>query len=175
MSAKRKRSAVLRLLRGEDLELVSRELAVPAAELSAWRDAFLAAGEARLRFAGIRTAKRRVLRLMREHGLLAPSRVVRPHGPRAHDGIIRTERVDEMWGTDLTSTLTSEGQASIFVAVDHASTECLGIHAARRGRRSATTSVVVAGSQAPASRRSSRCAKVRASPSAASPGASRAA
>ena len=49
MSAKRKQSAVLRLLRGEDLELVSRELAVPAAELSAWRDAFLAAGEASLK------------------------------------------------------------------------------------------------------------------------------
>ena len=49
MSAKRKQSAVLRLLRGEDVELVSRELAVPAAELSAWRDAFLAAGEASLK------------------------------------------------------------------------------------------------------------------------------
>jgi hypothetical protein len=49
MSAKRKQSAVLRLLRGEDLELVSRELAVPAAELSAWRDAFLTAGEASLK------------------------------------------------------------------------------------------------------------------------------
>ena len=90
---------------------------------------------ARLRFAGIRTSKRRVLRLMREHGLLAPSRVGRPHGPKAHDGTIRTERVDEMWGTDLTSTLTGEGQASIFVTVDHCSTECLGIHAARRATR----------------------------------------
>ena len=49
MSAKRKQSAVLRLLRGEDLELLSRELSVPAAELSAWRDAFLAAGEAALK------------------------------------------------------------------------------------------------------------------------------
>ena len=49
MSTKRKQSAVLRLLRGEDLELVSRELAVPAAEVSAWRDAFLAAGEASLK------------------------------------------------------------------------------------------------------------------------------
>ena len=49
MSAKRKQSAVLRLLRGEDLELVSRELRVTAAELSAWRDAFLAAGEASLK------------------------------------------------------------------------------------------------------------------------------
>ncbi len=49
MSAKRKRSAVLRLLRGEALELVSRELGVTAAELSAWRGAFLAAGEASLK------------------------------------------------------------------------------------------------------------------------------
>jgi hypothetical protein len=49
MSAKRKQSAVLRLLRGEDLELVSRELAVTAAELTAWRDAFLTAGEASLK------------------------------------------------------------------------------------------------------------------------------
>jgi putative transposase len=90
---------------------------------------------ARLRFAGIRTSRRRVLRLMREHDLLAPSRVGRPHGPKAHDGTIRTERVDDMWGTDLTSTMTGEGQASIFVTVDHASTECLGIHAARRATR----------------------------------------
>jgi hypothetical protein len=49
MSARRKQSVVLRLLRGEDLELVSRELGVTAAELSAWRDAFLAAGEASLK------------------------------------------------------------------------------------------------------------------------------
>ena len=90
---------------------------------------------ARLRFAGVRTSKRRVLRLTREHGLQAPGRVGRPHGPRAHDGTIRTERVDEMWGTDLTSTMTDEGQASIFVTVDHCSTECLGIHAARRATR----------------------------------------
>jgi putative transposase len=90
---------------------------------------------ARLRFAGIRTSKRRVLRLMRAHDLLAPQRVGRPHGPKAHDGTIRTERVDEMWGTDLTSTLTGEGQASIFVTVEHCSTECMGIHAARRATR----------------------------------------
>ena len=49
MSAKRKQSAVLRLLRGEDLELVSRELCVTAAELSAWREMFLGAGEASLK------------------------------------------------------------------------------------------------------------------------------
>ena len=49
MSARRKQDAVLRLLRGEDLELVSRELAVTAAELSGWREAFLDAGEASLK------------------------------------------------------------------------------------------------------------------------------
>ena len=49
MSARRKHEAVLRLLRGEDLELLSRELVVTAAELSGWREAFLAAGEASLK------------------------------------------------------------------------------------------------------------------------------
>src|SRR6195256_1472102 len=48
MSRQRKRDAVLRLLRGEDLETVSRSLGVTAATLSGWRDAFLAAGEAAL-------------------------------------------------------------------------------------------------------------------------------
>ena len=49
MSTKLEQGAVLRLLRGESIELVSRELSVTAAELSAWRDAFLAAGEASLK------------------------------------------------------------------------------------------------------------------------------
>ena len=48
-TARRKQGAVLRLLRGEDLELISRELAVTAAELSGWREAFLAAGETSLK------------------------------------------------------------------------------------------------------------------------------
>jgi len=48
MSRQRKRDAVLRLLRGEDLESVSRSLGVTAATLSGWRDAFLSAGEASL-------------------------------------------------------------------------------------------------------------------------------
>ena len=48
MSRRRKRDAVLRLLRGEDLETASRALGVTAATLTAWRDAFLAAGEASL-------------------------------------------------------------------------------------------------------------------------------
>ena len=48
MSRQRKTTAVLRLLRGEDLETVSRELGVTAATLTNWHDAFLASGEAAL-------------------------------------------------------------------------------------------------------------------------------
>src|SRR3954468_23208494 len=49
MSARRKQDAVLRLLRGEDLEVLSRQLGVTAADLSGWRGAFLAAGEVSLK------------------------------------------------------------------------------------------------------------------------------
>ena len=73
---------------------------------------------ARLRVAGVRTSKRRVLRLMRDNALLAPSRVGSRRGPRSHDGTIIPETVDTMWGTDLTTTITGEGPAAVFVAVD---------------------------------------------------------
>jgi transposase-like protein len=49
MSAQRKQEAVLRVLRGADLELVSREIGATAADLSAWRDSFLEAGAASLK------------------------------------------------------------------------------------------------------------------------------
>ena len=262
-SARRKRETVLRLLRGEDLESVSRELGITAARASQWRDQFLAAGQAslksrapdardeanrrlqakigellygertalreggpvgggrpfgpaeveamkgahsistrraygvqrvcrvwhrarssvyarrqattspcrrgpvgaapddvlvghigrmleaspfhgegyrkawaKLRVEGIRTSQERVRRLMREHDLQAPHRVGHAHGPKAHDGTITTEAPDVMWGTDMTTTVTvSEGAAFVFVAVDHCTTECIGLHAAKRGTR----------------------------------------
>jgi putative transposase len=90
---------------------------------------------ARLRYAGTRTSMRRVLRLMRQNNLLAPSRVGSPRGPRNHDGTIIPDTVDAMWGTDLTTTITGEGQAAVFVAVDHCSAECVGIHAHAQATR----------------------------------------
>ena len=48
-SAPRKAATVLRLLRGESLELLSRELGVTAATLAGWRDDFLAGGQAALK------------------------------------------------------------------------------------------------------------------------------
>lgn len=47
--AKHKVQVVLRLLRGEDLELLSRELGLTAAEITQWRDAFLEGGETGLK------------------------------------------------------------------------------------------------------------------------------
>ena len=90
---------------------------------------------ARLRHGGTRTSLRRVLRLMRANGLLAPGRVGSPRGPRTHDGTIIPETVDTMWGTDLTTTFTGEGQAAVFIAVDHFTAECVGIHASARATR----------------------------------------
>ena len=84
---------------------------------------------ARLRQGGTRTSLRRVLRLMRQNDLLAPARVGSPRGPRSHDGTIIPDTVDVMWGTDLTTTITGEGLATVFIAVDHCSAECVGIHA----------------------------------------------
>ena len=48
-SARRKLEIVLRLLRGEDLELLSRELGVTAARISKWRGQFLKSGRAALK------------------------------------------------------------------------------------------------------------------------------
>ena len=76
---------------------------------------------ARLRAAGTRTSPSRVLRLMRENTLLAPTRVGSARGPRAHEGTILPDTLDAMWGTDLTATWTKEGPAAVFIALDHCS------------------------------------------------------
>jgi transposase-like protein len=44
-SARQKSEVVLRLLRGDALDLLSRELGISAARLTAWREAFLDAGQ----------------------------------------------------------------------------------------------------------------------------------
>jgi transposase len=48
-SAKRKFAAVLRLLCGEDLETLSRELGLTSATLSGWHEQFLEGGAANLK------------------------------------------------------------------------------------------------------------------------------
>ncbi len=89
---------------------------------------------------GVRTSKERVRRLMREHHCSAGIGRATPRGPQVHDGTIIPETMDAMWGTDMTATMTTKhGQVAVFVAVDHCSAECVGIHAAldrTRSRRS---------------------------------------
>src|SRR5437868_3129005 len=48
-SARRKTETVIRLLRGEDIDVLSRELGVTAATVSGWRDHFLAGGQVALK------------------------------------------------------------------------------------------------------------------------------
>lgn len=91
---------------------------------------------ARLRNRDVKVGPKRVLRVMREAGILAPTRARRELGPRNHDGKIVTERPNQMWGTDATGALTVEdGQVTVFVAIDHCSADCVGIHAAKPGTR----------------------------------------
>jgi transposase InsO family protein len=91
---------------------------------------------ARLRNRDVKVGLKRVLRVMREAGILAPTRARRELGPRNHDGKIVTERPNQMWGTDATGALTVEdGHVTVFVAIDHCSADCVGIHAAKPGTR----------------------------------------
>ncbi len=48
-SARRKTETILRMLRGEPLDTLARELGVTAATLATWREQFLAGGQAALK------------------------------------------------------------------------------------------------------------------------------
>lgn len=91
---------------------------------------------ARLRFRGIRTGRDRVLRIMREQQLLSPQRAPGLVAKWLHDGTITTDTPDEMWGTDMTETITLvDGRAYVFISVDHCTGELIGVHAARNPNR----------------------------------------
>src|SRR5215471_17480368 len=73
---------------------------------------------ARLRHKGVRVWKERVLRVMREHQLLSPSRQPEPRPTNPHHGSIVAEAPNQLWGTDATATSTAEdGQVAIFAAI----------------------------------------------------------
>jgi transposase InsO family protein len=72
---------------------------------------------------------------MKENGLLAPQRPVQ-RDAHPHDGTIVTDKVDQVWGTDMTRTVTiGEGRACVFIAVDHCSGEFIGTHASSSASR----------------------------------------
>ena len=54
----------------------------------------------------------------------------------ASSGTIVTDKVNEMWGTDMSQTVTlEERRACVFVAVEHVNSEIVGIYAARSANR----------------------------------------
>ncbi len=59
---------VLRVLRGEDIEAVSREVAVPVHQLDEWRRVFLDAGKAGLRSRGLPDEERELRRVQAKLG-----------------------------------------------------------------------------------------------------------
>ncbi len=90
----------------------------------------------RLRGRGIRVGKARVLRLMQEGRLLAPTRRGQAHGDRTHAGTITTQQPDELWGTDATVFFTRrDGWCWFFGAIDHCVEDVVGWHVAKVGDR----------------------------------------
>ena len=67
-SAQKKTEVVLRLLRGEALDLLSRELGLPAARLAPWREAFLTAGQEALKKQPLDNRDREIGRLRAKLG-----------------------------------------------------------------------------------------------------------
>jgi transposase-like protein len=67
-SARQKTEVVLRLLRGEPLDLVSRELGIPAARLTTWRETFLDAGQDALKKPPLDNHGRELARLRQKLG-----------------------------------------------------------------------------------------------------------
>jgi putative transposase len=72
---------------------------------------------------GVFTSRKRVLRLTREAGLLAPTAQVRKRAARLHDGTITVSVPDTLWATDATEGWSAEGRSAIFAIIDHASGE----------------------------------------------------
>jgi hypothetical protein len=69
-SVRRKADAVMRLLRGEDLDELSRELRVEAHRLAAWRDDFMAGGMEGLKARPLQPEERRLKEAERKIGEL---------------------------------------------------------------------------------------------------------
>jgi putative transposase len=84
---------------------------------------------------GIRVSGKRVLRLLRREGLLAPQRVRGRRKPRPHDGTIIPAGPNQRWGTDATMAWTrSDGWVWVFACVDHYTAEAWA-HVAKVGDR----------------------------------------
>jgi putative transposase len=84
---------------------------------------------------GVQVSGKRVLRLLRREGLLAPQRVRGRRKPRPHDGTIIPERPNLRWGPDATMAWTrSDRWVWVFACMDHYTAEAWA-HVAKIGDR----------------------------------------
>jgi len=84
---------------------------------------------------GLRIARKRVLRLMRENALLSPHRA-RPRPQEAHDRRIVTEAPNAMWAIDGTRITTArDGKVWLFGVAEHWNAELVGWHVTKHGTR----------------------------------------
>jgi putative transposase len=91
---------------------------------------------ARLRRRGIRAGRKRYLRLMKAHNLLAPVRPQWNGSSRLHDGKIVTDHPNRMWGTDGKQFWTRQnGMCWFFGTIDHWNDEIHGWHVSIIGDR----------------------------------------
>ena len=86
-SSRRTTEVVLRILRGEALDTLSRELGVTAATLAQWRDQFLAAGRAGVRSHPTDARDEGVARLRAQVGeVTVENELLRERAERAEGG-----------------------------------------------------------------------------------------
>jgi len=85
-SARKKAEAVRRLVAGEDLDVLARELGLTAATLATWRDKFLEAGEAALKSRQSDGRDDEVLRLKAMVGELTMRNEILQEGIRIKEG-----------------------------------------------------------------------------------------
>jgi putative transposase len=84
---------------------------------------------------GVYVSGKRVLRLMRREGLLAPQRAHRRRSRRLHEGSIIPDAPNLRWGTDATMAWTvDDGWVWVFDLVDHYTAEAWA-HVAKVGDR----------------------------------------
>jgi transposase InsO family protein len=90
---------------------------------------------ARLKRAGAKVGRNRILKIMRENHLLSPHRSI--YKPlNLHDGQITTDGPNIMWGSDGTKVKTvDDGWIWVFSVAEHWNTECLGWHVCKVGDR----------------------------------------
>jgi putative transposase len=84
---------------------------------------------------GVRVSGKRVLRLLRREGLLAPQRAVAGAGRGPMTAAIIPDRPNVRWGTDATMAWTrTDGWVWVFAVVDHSTAEAWA-HVAKTGDR----------------------------------------